>query len=457
MEQYNDNNMLMMKKDQIRGNTIEAKHCNKCLDMFEEALKAEKIYVHIDEINEEYNGIRFSIVTREMQDYDSGMAEIKGYRPYFFSYVAEFKGDIKKYVEEKSVSEQGLPEEDRCFVATFNPNHVKPLFKLEGIVEYAVNSIQYQKRSLIIIDKAYDIFVHNFPISINAVSDHVVKKSFNNTFGNVIFKNAYIYKAGHANLIRITGHTGKRHFKLLYDIGCHWGNPNSALKMYSKANTALRSMKPSAVILSHWDADHIMGVVYLPNIAFDCQWFAPAIEEHRQNAIRLAKYLIFKKKLVLVRRDVADRTIAVINVTKKRSQCIFGLYMGKNIRIDKISKANSSGLVLTYEYRDANQTVVKSAFCGDVPYKAICNQIWNKKQIYNYLLIPHHARKMTVLNNVKGNSTNSVALYCKDKIGDKNHIRELFKQGFTQILKTESVPKLYYKIDLRTPGACFKH
>lgn len=103
---------------------------------------------------------------------------------------------------------------------------------------------------------------------------------------------------GHANLIRFrgnksggTGARDRKYFSFLYDIG--W--PRKSSRGYLSAKKALGFMRPKAVVLSHWDTDHIMGIVHANDSVFDCPWFAPEITTGgRINARRLACFLSYK-------------------------------------------------------------------------------------------------------------------------------------------------------------------
>ena len=72
---------------------------------------------------------------------------------------------------------------------------------------------------------------------------------------------------------------------------------------------------------------------------------------------------------------------------------------------------------------------------------------WAGKKIYDYLIVPHHARKMTVNPYLTYNINGGYAIYCRDKVGDLNHIGDLNNENYKDVL-TENAKTRCYRIDL---------
>lgn len=80
-------------------------------------------------------------------------------------------------------------------------------------------------------------------------------------------------------------------------------------------------------------------------------------------------------------------------MTIKSKNGEISLYLGQNRRIDGLTKENCGGLAIEIINGTTNDRV-ESLFCGDVPYRAIENTVWNNRKIgYDNLIVPHLALK----------------------------------------------------------------
>ena len=433
-------------------------HQKVIIKLFNNALEEEQIYIHLEEIDEEDNTVRFSILSHDLLEYDianlnpemsaKNIEKQDGYKPYFFTFVATINGWLKKYISK--ISDNFPIDDDYWFTASFKSEITKAANSfLEGYIVVAASPIQfdYKHRKLAVTDEKIPEVIRD---SINNAyplvsSDLItVRKKFANAFSDVSFRRAFIYKAGHANVIRLNGAKEGQCFNLIYDIGINYGKPGKKIKTKSYFNVkdAISHFKPNAVILSHWDEDHILGIVYANDKIYECPWFAPEVNSFKLNARRLARYLFTKNVLTLIEKDKTEKQVAQEGDLK--------IFMGRNEGTDGIDVNNCSGLVLVHEKAD-----VKAIFCGDVPYKAIANELWNRGQGYDYLIIPHHARAMTVDGIVCSNPRNGIAIYCHKKKGDSIHIRELHRKHYQKIYKTEDASNnKYFSINLSKRGIC---
>lgn len=424
------------RKEREKKRELYEIHEKECIRMFNKAFKGQELYIHVDEIDEISETIRFGILTDSIINYDRLRRETEGYRPFFFSFVSNYNQKIKSFLEKEDLQETN----SNWFLATFDTenDNLESLITIEGTAEYAASPIVSNRKTLKIIDRRLPRGVLqdiNATYALPTFTDSVVIDKFCNTFANIKFEYADIFKAGHANVIRLRGRESGQFVSVVFDIGKHGGYVGSSPRNYPKTNAAIKRMKPKAVILSHWDMDHILGVIEASNDMFECMWFAPEILKGT-GAKRLACYLHHKGNLVLVNRRCADGLIADISG--------FSMYMGRDPGGNISIRENWSGIVLNYTYGD-----VSTVFCGDAPYEALTNTLWTLEQIHDYIIIPHHARPAKVKGIVTPNPKGGYAIYCRNDDGDPTHIGELHNDCNYEIYKTEDVSNLYYTINLR--------
>lgn len=103
---------------------------------------------------------------------------------------------------------------------------------------------------------------------------------------------------------------------MMFDVGYHQrSHPGGSRMKYGAAVRSFQKVIPNAVVLSHWDDDHIMGCVYAPEKLFECPWIAPEIvKKNAISAKRLAAYLTKKNKLTIVQRNSAARKLVEIKI-----------------------------------------------------------------------------------------------------------------------------------------------
>lgn len=413
-------------------------HHKCCMELFRKAYKEKILYVHLDEI--EGNDIRFSIITDEMLKYDREGLELDDYRPYFFSFLTECKEIVQEYG--KSYNEG----EDIWLEATFDTKNTKDpgniIYSLDGSVEYSASPVRYVKRHLKIVSKSIpyakrEEINRTYYTRMTVKCDKCVEDEFHALFKNANIQRARVYKVGHGNLIKLRGKKDNVYFNFFYDVGFHRrSHAGTKRSIYRGARQAIRIAKPDAVILSHWDSDHIMGIVGAPSDYFGVLWFAPDVKGCGVNALRLARFLDYKNQLILVDKQKNSRIVA-----SKATNSNLELYMGKNQCIDGISQHNCSGLSLVVTH--SNQ---KSILCGDVPYDAL--DVCFSKVEYESIVIPHHARKMNTTKVIKKTGTKGTAVYCNNNPGDTNHIDDLKKKNY-DVLCTENFAKNYCDIKFR--------
>lgn len=378
---------------------------DKCIEVIKDAINSEhkesehKVYAYLDEINIDETGdnsyLSFSLITEKILDFDVEYRTVTGYRPFFLSYVAteNIEAFVKKYEESVKENEQ-LDYVDRWFEISFSDKEpATPIFEFEGYVEYSASPIKYIQKSLKIIATSIPNDVKekiNETYSVSTTDNGDVDYIFRGVFGGASYKKARVYNVGHGNFITVNGKKGKDRFSFIYDIGTHRGRFGAMKTKYSRAKHAIAGCIPNAVILSHWDSDHFMGVVFAKDIIFEKKWFAPDVNDSGTNAKRLACFLDYKGVLVMVEKNDFARVISETDIMK--------LMMGKNKSTNHITKVNCSGLAFKITTTYNNKKV--SRFMGDVPYAALVDASGNnlmkddiKKN--DNLVMPHHGRKMS--------------------------------------------------------------
>ncbi|MDU4846397.1 hypothetical protein [Clostridium sp.] len=184
-----------------------------------------------------------------------------------------------------------------------------------------------------------------------------------------------------------------RNFGIFYDIGFSKCGTKDTSINFDKKNTYNRFLKnkPRAIILSHWDTDHILGIVYADENIYDKVWIAPDINYIKNitdSALRLSRYLSLREKLNNIASKKYKRTLFLIskdyNNKKVYNNSNLVIYKGKGTATDKHSnKVNNIGLIVEIENRCKNLLLT-----GDVDYFKMPDELITRN--FNYLQVPHH-------------------------------------------------------------------
>ena len=422
------------------------KHHDKCREIFNAACSpGTDVWVHLDEINDDENMyLSFSIITEDIIRYDAESRNQPGYRPYFMSFIARKTENAIRFVRNNAeiLNYGDGGSATGWFSAvisdTYNNRNNDATYEFDGQTEFCASPVEYKYKHLIITSKRVPKSILdkiNTTYCVTTKSDTDIVNLMNPILNGVTLEEARVYRVGHGNLIRFLGQgTGKKSFSMLYDVGYHRGShPVGRANKYCTLGRILLNVDLRLVVLSHWDADHIMGIAYAPDKVFDVPWVAPDVSDCSLNARRLACFLDYKKKLNLVQKNQNPRTVFVSGFLE--------LAMGKNKSVDDVSRANSSGLVIAYRTSKTN-----SIFCGDVPYKAlvpIASGIWNYE--YKNIVVPHHAREMDA-GSLKPVILRGRAIYCNNRDMDNGHTDELKRKNY-ELKKTEDA-RNYYSLKL---------
>lgn len=330
---------------------------------------------------------------RELKDISD--TEIFMYRPYFF----EFTVDLNKL---KSEEKKILTDDDvvgKWIEASFVPmNHTikENMHAFPGTVLSSASPIKTDRRTLIIQDKN----IKQIPADINRCirvqydtskaikTIDEIKIVLDRQFANPEPSDykVRIYNVGDGNYIYIHSDNGRR---VLFDIG-HNCNPYSydwRDPIIRRSKDAIKKMKPHITIISHWDLDHIIGVVFAKQWIFRHPWIAPNLNVLPEGqvsigALRVAKYLELYNQLFLV--DNKDRNKLIYSTSNFKVWCGKGKVKGKSL-----TETNNAGLIIEIKNKD-----VLTLLTGDCEYLALADGLNFSKKRYNHLVIPHHCSKM---------------------------------------------------------------
>ncbi len=439
------------------------KHKNRCFNIFKKIQNGDRVYVSVDDVSknkseetnitqqeiflkrEDREYFRLSILTDEIIEYDLEMFQIQDkielinrYRPYFISFIISLEKNKFKNIESLS---------DRWHIGQFISSDKftdSEGILLNGILEISASPVNYLEKTLLIftdrsikstewdkIDKTYDI--HNFVDTNNSDIEKILNDAWEKDIPNKID----IYNVGHGNADYIRG---SKH-RILYDIGYNYRSfPSRHHSKYLRAVNAIRHLKPSCVILSHWDMDHIIGCAYAEQDIFNKKWIAPSLTSSRDtkvsiNSIRLAYYLKKLDNIYFVNREQENELIATISCARGVEMKI---WLGKGTSI--LTPRNVEGLMI--EIIGNSKEYPNILLAGDVPYRCMSEKF---KYPFDFIHVPHHCSKMELerLKYISSNGTCAVISTNRKRNGDLNydddHYKEL-KKYFIEVINTIDNP-----------------
>lgn len=212
-----------------------------------------------------------------------------------------------------------------------------------------------------------------------------IEEMLKDAWGNEIPETIDIYNVGHGNADYIRGEKSR----ILYDVGYNYRcRPRIHDRRFPRAINAIRYMKPSMVILSHWDMDHFIACTCAKKELFQVEWIAPQLcgasgKLPGVNARRIAGYLLLSGKLHLVDRSQGPAVIAKID-------CAQGVKISLELGggNEKLSASNREGLYIKI---DGGGRMPNVLLAGDVPYRCMLEDLSEPIQ---FMHVPHHCSKM---------------------------------------------------------------
>lgn len=425
--------------------------------------KYEKLFMKIVE-GDDKGMFYISLLNSKMLAYDryyfmldNNDKEGYYYRPYFYEFIIKDNGNFfnkfdQNFIGEWMIGQLREPEE-------ISDNE----YALIGDVIFSASPMEFKKRKLEIIDKSVPDIVKNvvkktYELShANKVNEdnkvEILYPIINNIIKDTTPESVKVYKVGQANCNYIYFDNKKR---IMFDVGYSYIKEDSDKSKISKRQPPSRC-KPDLVILSHWDLDHILGVVLCEPEIFDINWIAPDMENLPKNqysvsASRLAKYLCWKNKLLLIDEDLNSKDIFYSESfqiwkgagNKDERKCCRIVYRNET---KKLSKANNFGLIVILNKNDNNVLL-----SGDCEYQMHPCEIYNSNIRYKYMIVPHHGSKMKLICPKQKNKNNgedyAFISFGYNYYGHYDAEHKAFLEDMGYNVKTTKESDKGYKIDL---------
>lgn len=457
-------------------------HHEVCDKMFENVFQGKsKVFIQMPDLRErefsEYDKytdnqksilLQCSLLTLPMLHYDRMMLSAipnnrddYGYRPYFFSFIAEInRNEFQRLqdIQNQISSNNKVKDEDSYFwtECTFVPderfdsnsgysrnNSLNNLsyydtgdslhFRLNGYVIQSIiqdstldkqvnqnaRPVKTIKKPLYILSGTgislddIKLIVDTYEIPKACEKDDKFNWLIKDKIGNRMVSYVDVYRIGNGNCVFVKIEDNDEGF--FCDIGFNCKQrlreiEDGRTDNYFQIIQEIVKNKPSFFILSHWDLDHILGISAANENYFTVDWFAPDCYDACIEAKRLAKYLDVKNHLFRVKRKDSlknGRLIgAPIKIKNSKNQIIgqYKLYMGEKSGCDS-SYSNCEGIVIEYtDFKSGEEKVF--LMMGDVNYasfdKARVNAGEPKiadSQI-DYLIVPHHGSQHTAYKSL---------------------------------------------------------
>jgi len=433
-------------------------------------LEERKTYAKI--VNED--GIFSLTLTNEIMlevdyQYLLGEKHREIYRPYFYEFFLSQSDQeyLKEKLEDQSYSEellyeieiirkrdkekrikQGLEEKLLEGELIFSASPVKSIpayIKIihtnkDGSINQAYNKITNLLIKKMTVfkekEKIEQVFMEKIPIVNKANINYEVK----------------IYNVGQGNWIHILVYEGKNLIsKIVFDIGIGSHLDNSLRASITK-QAASEIQDKYIFVLSHWDLDHIKGIIELKKEQFETTWIIPELPDNPSNgANRLAAFLTVNLNVtsIFISNDlngqiIFDNTYFKLGKGKGngywkecdicRSKAILGCLEWR--RDVSYTTANNLGLILVIK-TESKQML----FPGDCEYIQFPDSLVNN-QNYDALIVSHHGAeiKQSDLESLGFSKygTDKFAVVCVGKNNDypkEGHIKSIESLEF-RVLET---------------------
>lgn len=317
-----------------------------------------------------------------LDDEDKNLDDINDWWNYLYSGYWPFKLICKK----------GL-DKQRDDVIDGNVLFSASPIKVENAILYIIDDDIDAKYKVDVIDEINrDIFNTEKNVITDEETDKkVLENSLNKCCPKNINKIKYtMYYVGQGLCSYINFN---RNFGIFYDIGFSVNGQKDTSINFEVDGSYIRyyNNKPKVVILSHWDTDHILGIVYCDPEIYDRIWIAPDLNNLSSNshsALRLSKYLSLREEIKNISVAEYKRTLFLIS-DEYNDNIVYGsnkftIYKGKGTATSGYSnKKNNIGLVVELTIGGKNILLT-----GDVDYLKMPSKLTTRN--FDYLQVPHH-------------------------------------------------------------------
>lgn len=314
------------------------------------------------------------------------------YKPYYCEAVIELSNNDNR--EKEQIIERGMNGEWISIKEFAEPTNASfPLkihfsaspFKIKKMYAEWEDTLGESEKT--IVNSIFDKYEGK---KFNYIDQPDGKTVFDNLFQNVAESSVHVLRVGQASANYCYTKTNTGIHKYYFDVGLPLdGNmltgdslsfiEEKIVKGYFRKK-CLSNDGPEAVILSHWDCDHLKGAFTMNDVA-DMVWIAPIytiVCNKNESVSRLACYIYSKKKLARV----------PVNQNPIYACGDFSLYHGVG------KTRNDSGFML-----QLNSTLMP----GDCKFncwpKGFCQKASDAKYKYKNLVFPHHGAEMEDKNN----------------------------------------------------------
>lgn len=226
--------------------------------------------------------------------------------------------------------------------------------------------------------------------------------------------------------------------KLFFDIGVTRSKADRERKQISNAIDRMAKINVDAVILSHWDLDHVLGVCYNQNCLYNTLWVVPDFEKlyttPRISIIRLCNFLLRNgnSEILMIDTSTDEKTMFV------SSNKEFSLYKGEPKAAYGINSMNNGGLILKLSRK---KNILMPGDCENsiIPDAALQEELDN-------VVVSHHGSYMSLprMRGKKG-KINRAYVCCGKKAGNCKLDDELEKNyavnNFKSIRYTKRLSK----------------
>lgn len=379
------------------------------------------------------------------------------YRPYFYEFYPD--SNIKKQdiiqgqlylVNLKSIKKKQISDSDDLIKGTIFFS-ASPIKEVSAYIEFLKESLDpnVQKKFEEISKKLDEIKAEPKKCKIE---QNFMRNLPTKEMANINYKVTF-YNVGQGNWIHIEIYKEKTLLKtIIFDIGI--GNYRNKKIVDEILENEVRKLKENYMfILSHWDLDHIKGIVGLAKKQFETTWIVPKLPTNNSNAAkRLAAYLYVNTNITTVFVDNSLNGELIF----ENDYFMFGKGKG-NGRKEEISNNtyyasyspnNNLGLLLVIKTAQEK----KMLFPGDCEYIKFPSEF---RQPYEALVVPHHGAevKYNDLNEIgiTKRPTNDCAIFCvgaNTVYPNKLHKETIENLGY-ELIETRSCKrsKTYYQLD----------
>lgn len=345
-------------------------------------------------INYSDNGeIIISLVNEEMLDVDidyfkdTKNSKDDYYSPYVYEFLVDDSKEIKKI--DKLIKENSYIKNNWLqvkLIANNNSELTDDMIYVNGILIFSASPFEIEKHKLVFssninmvnqdidnkikkLNELWERFYKNITLLVGEELKNEYKKIIDKKYDSLT-----VYNVGQGNFVYL--HANNNYYKVAFDVGIDIKCDNY--------NDNIEKLLPDAIILSHWDLDHILGIKLLKDNVMSISWLAPDIKElegkSSLSARRLAAYLAKNEKLCMISKDFNNK-----NVFKgKYNELYKGSGTGKYSTIN-----NNHGLLLKLCMNGFDVILP-----GDCEYSAWPQKISFFKNKYDVMVLPHHGGSM---------------------------------------------------------------